>query len=181
MNILTLDVENTMYKHQVRNEEGFYNPKDRIGSAFCLPQKLVMVGLKWMNQPAECIPWTGNPNINWVLEKADVVVGANLKHDIHWLRRVGVDVSKIKRVHDVLLGEWMLNKQSILGKNSLNDACERHTLSLKIDVIEKEYWSKGIDTDEIPVDVLANYLEGDLDRPERIFKNQMFMFKGIKL
>jgi len=35
--VLIYDVENTMYKHQVKNEGGGYNPGSRIGSAFCKP------------------------------------------------------------------------------------------------------------------------------------------------
>jgi len=185
MNILTLDVENTMYKHQVKNEEGKYNSKDREGGAASLPQFLVQTGLKWKHkEKAEIVRHICNKEYNRKyiqnqIDDADLIVGFNIKHDLLWLKRIEIDISNIK-VWDCQIAEWLLNSQNILGKNSLNDACERHGLPPKLDIIENDYWSKGIDTDEIPADVLAEYLEGDLDRPERVFLKQCELFE-VKL
>lgn len=185
MKILTLDVENTMYKHQERNEEGRYNPgkKHRIGSAFCTPQWLVLTGLKWLGDESLCISASDeehNEIVQANLNEADLVVGFNIKHDLHWLKRAGIENAYHFPVWDCQLAEWMLNNQRIKGKNSLKDACERHGLPSKLDVIENDYWSKGIDTDEIPADILAEYLEVDLDRTERVFLKQCKIF-GVNL
>lgn len=181
MKVLTLDCENTMYKHQTRGEDGFYNSKDRIGSVFCLPQFLVMTGLKWLHKKeAETLVNTSNKEFNRKyiqsqINEADLVVGFNIKHDVLWLRKEGIDWSNVK-VHDCQIAEWLLNHQRILGSNSLNDACARYNLPSKLDVIETEYWSKGIDTDEIPMDILSKYQAQDCLVTEAVFLKQMERF-----
>lgn len=182
--VLTLDVEVTMYKHQERGEDGLYNPskKMRMGQSSSLPQWLVMSGWKWRHkETAETIRHIANKEYNrkyiqGEIDSADLLVGFNIKFDLLWLKRIEIDISNIT-IWDCQLAEWMLNNQNILGKNSLNDACERYGFPPKIDVIENDYWSKGIDTDEIPSSILAEYLEGDLDRTERVFLEQVKRFK----
>jgi len=175
--VLIYDVENTMFKHQ----KGEVNPSKRIGSAFCKPQFLVMSGFKWLNEPGVSF---GNNGIRQITQEffneATLIVGQNLKHDLHWARRTKVDISKVV-VWDTQLAGFLLNKQTPRYP-SLNLLCERYGFPPKIDIIERDYWSKGIDTDEIPTDVLSYYLvDGDLDRTERVFKEQIKQFKGIDL
>ena len=184
MKILTVDVENTMYKHQKRGEDGLYNPKDRIGSAFCKPQFLVMVGIKWLdNKEGETLQWqvsetfysSNKKYIERRLKQADLVVGFNIKHDLHWLKRVGIDNAYDLPVWDCQVAEFMLEAQ----KNpypSLNKTCEKYNIPLKLDVVATEYWDNGYDTDEVPTEVCSEYLLGDLDRTERVFLKQCEQF-----
>lgn len=177
MKILILDVENTMYKHQKRGENGLYNPKDRIGSAFCKPQFLVMTGLKWVNKDSQYYLNLSNSTecIQHMLDQADLIVGFNIKHDLHWLKRVGIKNAYDLPIWDCQIAEFMLESQ----KNpypSLNKTCEKYNIPLKVDVVAKEYWDKGYDTDEVPIDILWEYLQGDLDRTERVFIKQCEQF-----
>jgi len=73
-----------------------------------------------------------------------------------------------------------LNKQTPRYP-SLDQACEKYGIPLKLDVVKTEYWDKGICTSEVPTEILQEYLEGDLDRTERVFKEQIKQFKGIDL
>jgi hypothetical protein len=45
---------------------------------------------------------------------------------------------------------------------SLNEVAAYYELGQKDEVIEQEYWSKQIDTDEIALDILSKYLGTDL-------------------
>lgn len=175
MKILTYDSETTMFKHKAECK-----PSERIGSAFCKPNRLVMHQLKWYNKPAVCLTPDKIDKVRGDIHKAKLVVGYNIKFDLHWLRREGVDISNIS-VWDCQLAEWMLNRQNIRGQNSLKDACERRGLPTKLDIIEEEYWSKGVDTDEIPWDVLAEYGINDVNITEELFKAQWYDFKGVYL
>jgi DNA polymerase I-like protein with 3'-5' exonuclease and polymerase domains len=40
---------------------------------------------------------------------------------------------------------------------------------VKLDVVKEEYWDKGLDTDEVPYDILCEYLVQDLETTESVF------------
>ena len=177
-NILIFDVETTIYKHQVKNEEGLYNPKDKEGSAFCLPQQLVMSGFK-LREDEYSLQFDVKEETQKLFDKSSLIVGFNIKFDLHWARRIGVDISNVV-VWDCQLAEFMLDSQQNKYP-SMNQACEKYNIPLKLDVVSEEYWEKGIDTNSIPTNILREYLYGDLERTEKIFKEQLFQFKGIRL
>lgn len=166
MNILTLDVETTT------SNKGHWADKQN---------KLVSSGLKWLDQtPATydireySIEEICRLNIQ-ALNKADIVVGHNIKFDLHWLCNIGVDISNIKQIWDTQIAEFLLMAQRN-PYNSLNDALQKYGYPLKLDGVKTEYWDKGIDTDEIPVDILREYLEYDLIGTENVFKEQAKQF-----
>lgn len=179
MNILILDVESTIYKYP-----GERKSSKRIGSPYNINNKLVMVGLKWLDTPATISNHIKNQqesiqSIQASLNLADIVVGHNIKFDLHWLSVIGVNLTNIKQVWDTQSCEFLLESQTN-PYNSLNDACDKYEIPRKLDIIEIEYWAKCIDTDEIPHDLLSEYLEADLDRTERVFKKQAKQF-GVVL
>jgi DNA polymerase I-like protein with 3'-5' exonuclease and polymerase domains len=55
---------------------------------------------------------------------------------------------------------------------SLEDSCVQYDLGHKLDVIEKEYWSKGINTHEIPKDILSEYSLQDVELLAKLFQKQ---------
>ena len=71
----------------------------------------------------------------------------------------------------------MLNSQNN-PYPSLNEALEKYGLLLKLDVVKTEYWDKNIDTDQIPVSILQEYLEYDLTGTEEVFKRQYEQLTG---
>lgn len=168
MKILTADVETTT------SNTGHWADKKN---------KLVMVGLKWLDEDPFVLHHT-DVNMKYhimdAISDADIVVGFNIKFDLHWLANIGVDIRCIKRVWDIQIGEFLLAAQRN-PYNSLNDACIKYNIPLKLDVVKTEYWDKGIDTDQISTAVLQEYLEADLDRTERVFKIQYELFTGEKL
>lgn len=176
--VLIYDVETTIYKHQIKNEHGLYNIKNKNGSALCSPQKLVMSGFK-LRDDIHTLQFDVKEQTQSFFNKASLIVGFNIKFDLHWARRIGVDLSNIV-IWDCQIAEFLLLKQAVRFP-SLNSACKRYDIPSKLDVVATEYWNKGIDTDEVPTNIVREYLEGDLDRTERVFKQQVFLLKGIKL
>jgi DNA polymerase-1 len=87
-----------------------------------------------------------------------LIVGFNFKYDWHWLAKEGVSIDK--PVWDVQLAEFILSKQTNRFP-SLNQTCERYGIPTKLDVVATEYWAKGIQTDEIPWDILREYSAHD--------------------
>jgi DNA polymerase I-like protein with 3'-5' exonuclease and polymerase domains len=113
--------------------------------------------------------------LQYAFSEADLLVGFNIKFDLHWLRKVGINFDE-KRVWDCQLGEFILENQ----KNkfpSLEEAAVKYNLGHKIDVIKTEYWDKGINTDAIPRDILTPYAEQDVLLTEQVYLQQLQQFE----
>lgn len=149
------------------------------GNPFDNTNKLVMSGFKWLNKDSVCISGDCLGDTQAAFDNSTLIVGFNAKFDLHWARRIGVDISKIC-VWDCQIAEFLLNKQTPRYP-SLDQACEKYGIPLKLDVVKQEYWDVGKCTLEVPIEILQEYLEGDLDRTERVFKEQLFQFKGVRL
>ena len=107
------------------------------------------------------MPGTELATIQTMVGGADLLVNHNIKFDLHWLHKVGIDLTG-KRVYDTMLAEFLMSNQ-VNRLPSLDSCCEKYGLPRKLTVIEDEYWSKGINTDEIPKDVLYEYAKNDVD------------------
>ena len=98
------------------------------------------------------------------------MVGANIKFDLHWCHRYGCKLPT--RIWDILYVQYVIWRQQA-SYISLNDCLEAYGFEPKIDVVKTEYWDKGIDTDQIPMDILVEYLEGDLIKTEQVYLAQL--------
>lgn len=164
MKILTFDVETT-----TKNK----------GHPFTPENKLVCLAYKWVGQEAivedmdeQATSGSGlHSRFTNILASADLVVGFNLKFDLHWIRRIGCDLDKIKSLWDVQLAYFMLNSQN-RPYPSLNEVAADYGMGQKIDVIATEYWGQGIDTENIPKDVLHEYAAQDVVLTEQCFLHQ---------
>lgn len=95
------------------------------------------------------------PALQKLVDEADLVIGFNFKFDYHWLRKVGLRLEDSK-LWDCQVCEFVLERQRN-AYPSLEDACIKYELGHKIDVIKRDYWDKGIDTDAIPWPILKEY------------------------
>lgn len=107
--------------------------------------------------------------------RGKLLVGHNIKFDIHWIRRCGVSIEDIK-VWDTQLAEFILTGQEMRFP-SLNGCLEKYGFPLKLDVVKTNYWNNGIDTTDIPTDILSEYLEGDLKGTEKVYLAQKKLFE----
>ncbi len=106
-----------------------------------------------------------------LLNGIERIVVFNGKFDLAWCHRYGIDLSD-REIWDVQLGEFLLNHQST-PYPSLDEALLKYGLEPKDPTIENEYWSVGIDTDAIPPDKLLNYLGGDLEKTDALYRLQL--------
>lgn len=178
LNVLTLDVESTIYKYP-----GDRRSSDRRGSVYSQHNGLVSVCYKLLNEDVVHSMYMDEINtsvLQMALADADIVVGFNIKFDLSWLKKIGIDVFNIKQVWDCQIAEFLLESQ----RNpypSLAKACEKYNIPAKMDIIELDYWDKCIDTDEIPKDILLEYNKHDVIITEQVFKKQYEQFNGVEL
>ena len=102
------------------------------------------------------------------------LVGFNLKFDLTWAKRYGILLDNLK-VWDCQLAHFLLTGQSN-PYPSLNGVSEVLGLPKKLDEV-KQYWASGIDTRDIPPDILTDYLKQDLLVTELVFKRQLDAFE----
>lgn len=99
--------------------------------------------------------------IQQILSEVDVVVTFNGKFDLHYLRRYGCTLNDRIRLFDCQLAFYVLQNQKT-SYPSLNGVCYYYGVPQKLDVVKEEYWDKGIDTPQVPLDILNDYLLQDL-------------------
>lgn len=110
--------------------------------------------------------------IKKLLLEAGIVVGFNLKFDLHWIKRYIHDIDySTFRTWDCQLVEFLLSNQRIRFP-ALDEVCNYYHLGSKLDVVASEYWNHGIETKLVPFDTLFEYLTQDLDLTEKLYLKQ---------
>ena len=163
MNSLVLDTETTI---------------SNKGNPFDTTNKLCYVGLG-SNQQVELydIEFSAEPYKRLLLaiqEKLDschMLVGFNLKFDLHWLARYGINLTT-SRVWDCQLVHFILTGQQQTYP-SLNSVAEYYKLESKLDAVKEQYWNNGIDTTQVPEELLRDYLTQDVNLTEQVMIKQM--------
>ena len=155
MNVLTFDYEtNTLAKG---------NPHSINGKAIC-------VGVKQDDSPTKCFFYD---DIYLCPDFYKLVVAFNAKFDLGWNKRLGFDLPKA--VWCCQLAEYMLDRQRPYP--SLEETAVKYGLGHKEDVVKLNYWDKGIDTDQVPKDILSSYCIQDVDLTYAIYLKQLEQFK----
>lgn len=118
-------------------------------------------------------------NLREAFKQAKLLVGFNIKFDIHWARRLGVQPPEGVRVWDCQIAEFLIRGQQG-SYPSLNEALARFQLGQKDDKIA-EYWALGVDTQDIPVDELRFYNNLDVELTYKLYlKQQEVMPEKLK-
>lgn len=154
------------------------------GSPFSVNNKLCYIGLfDGQTHHIFDIEYSDTPykevldEVQEIVSNHDMIVGFNLKFDLHWIRKYGIDFSHC-RVWDSQLVHFILTNQK-KPYPSLNEVAEHYQLEKKLDVVHEEYWSKGLDTLEVPQDILEEYLIKDLDVTQEVFNMQQKEVKEL--
>ena len=162
MRSLTLDVETTI---------------SNKGNPFDETNKLCYVGLLGSTPRTISIEYGDEPyrhkldEIQKEIDESEILVGFNIKFDLHWLRKYGINFVG-KRVWDCQLVHFILTGQQY-PYPSLNGVSAYYDLGSKLDVVATEYWGNKIDTPNIPKDILEEYLIGDLQLTQKVYEKQM--------
>lgn len=163
MDYLVLDVETTT---------------SNKGNPFDETNKLCYVGLLSNGWSSLCdIEYSDHAyrgdlaSIQTAIDNSTTLVGFNIKFDLHWIKRYGINFSD-KRIWDCQLVHFILTGQRE-SYPSLNDVAKHYGLASKLDIVAGEYWSAGIDTPAIPRDILEEYLQQDLVLTEQVYLKQL--------
>lgn len=148
------------------------------GNPFDMTNKLCYVGLG-RNQQVDLYDIEFSPEpyksllltIQDTVDSSSMIVGFNLKFDLHWLARYGINLTA-SRVWDCQLVHFILTGQQN-PYPSLNTVAEYYNLESKLDEVKSQYWNNGIDTTEVPEELLKDYLTQDVNLTEQIMIKQM--------
>ncbi len=158
MSPLVLDIESTTHAK---------------GNPFHYKNQLVCIG--WGNTVGWANPLnrTIKDRIIAAIDSTEEIVGFNLKFDFHWLEKAGITNWKNKRIWDCQIAQFIIRNQEERFP-SLASSCEYWGISGKTDIVKTEYWDKGIDTLDIPEDILREYCLNDLLITEQLYKTQLY-------
>ena len=174
MNILTLDVETTH--------------KEKLGGGTtALPyfnNRLVSVGWKWLlneNVNYKFIYHKDAPIIDgsqytWIqsdLNKADVLVGQNIKFDITWLRACGFKYDGV--IYDTMVAEYLRSK----GRRwslALDALAKRYNVTQKETDLVTPYLKDGKTFFDIPAEIVEEYGIADVVATEEVAVKQLEAF-----
>ena len=165
MRPLIIDVETTI------SNKG--NPFDRTN-------KLCYVGTNHGLYPIEYSndPYKSNlDKIQDQIDAAEVIVGFNIKFDLHWLKNYKINFEG-KRIWDCQLVHYILTNQTEMFP-SLNHVCKYYDFETKIDVVSEEYWKNKIDTTNIPEDILREYLAQDIKLTQQVYDIQVKQLEAL--
>ena len=104
----------------------------------------------------------------------DLLVLFNGKFDLNWLYKYGIDLSS-KRVWDCQLFEYMASNQEWTYPD-LKTAGTRRGLSISKETEIEEYWEAGIDTTDIPWEVIEKRVSSDAKLTYQLYKAQLEEF-----
>ena len=94
-----------------------------------------------------------------VLDNTTLLIGHNLQYDLQWLWACGFKYDG--QIFDTMLGDYILQRGQ-KGSVSLENCALRYDLDMKKSDTLKDYFRRGFQTDEIPLNELSMYLEQDL-------------------
>lgn len=157
--IVTFDVETTTHQE---------------GNPFHRRNEMVCYGTKEGDAPTKSSYFTDiefRKLLRDSIGKATLLVGFNIKFDLHWARRYGVLPPAGVRIWDCQIAEFLITGQTG-AYPSLNDALARFNLGTKDDRIA-EYWKLGVCTKDIPRQELEDYNILDIDLTYQLYLKQL--------
>ena len=160
-----IDLETT-----IRNQVG----KNK-GSAHWDDNQVCYYGLKYPD--ADCLICTKDPVPIPGLDA--ILVGQNIKFDLLYMLRNKEFRENFSEyiIWDTQLAEYLLSGQ-VDKMMSLDKLAARYGGTVK-DSRMKEYWNNGIDTPDIPPELIIPYLEQDLLNTELVFLEQLQQAKAL--
>jgi DNA polymerase I-like protein with 3'-5' exonuclease and polymerase domains len=144
------------------------------GNPFTASGKLISYSVKQDDHPVSFNYYTDIDFLRELREsfaKAKLIVGFNVKFDLHWARRMGIRVPDQVRVWDCQIAEFIIRGQQG-SYPSLDECLAMYGLGAKDDKIA-EYWRLGIDTQDIPVDELKFYNNLDVELTSKLRAAQL--------
>ena len=167
MAVIVLDTETTTH-----NKGNVYDPRNQL----CL------LVVKVISESSTSVlsftkPWDVG-RIHEILSSGRLLVGFNIKFYLAWCRHeFGFIPVFGTRIFDCQYAEFLFSNQTWRFPD-LRTACEKRGLDPKLDYINENYWSKGIDTPDIPENELLEYCVNDVEITHQLYDVHMKMFSG---
>lgn len=143
------------------------------GNPFSREGKLISYSVKADDSPTK-FSYYDDPQfmqpLKNLMSSAKLLVGFNIKFDLHWARRAGVVPPNKCRVWDCQIAEFIISGQKEKYP-SLDESLSKYNLGKKDDKIA-EYWELGLDTADIPVDELRLYNDLDVELTYKLYLKQ---------
>jgi DNA polymerase I-like protein with 3'-5' exonuclease and polymerase domains len=157
---IILDVENTTTKRDGKLHLDPFEPDN----------SLTLVGVQdWLENESSVFVFDHNEKVitdddadkrlQRVLDNTTLLIGHNLQYDLQWLWACGFKYDG--EIFDTMLGAYILQRGQ-KGSVSLENCAERYNLEVKKSDTLKDYFRRGFQTNEIPLDELSEYLRQDL-------------------
>ena len=124
------------------------------------------------------VKWPSHELLQQHIQESDRLVLFNAKFDLQWFVKEGLEYDPTK-VWDCQLAHFIMTNQTHRYP-SLNEVAEYWGLPVKPDTVKTQYWDKGINTDEIPWEVLSEYAEHDAQVTYQIYLRQNDVLVGAK-
>ena len=164
---ICLDVETT-----TRNKGNVYDPRNKLCSLV-----IKVISETSCDTYSFSAPWDVG-RINELLNLSTLIIGFNLKFDLAWLRHeFGFLLVLPNRCYDCQYAEFLFSNQTWKYPD-LETSCKQRGLGEKFDFIKENYWNKGIDTDQIPIEELLTYNVQDVEITYQLYLEQMKLFQG---
>ena len=145
------------------------------GSAFSRRNRLCYMGTYPEGGAVSTYVADQLPDLQRAVDAATLLIGFNIKHDLHWLRRCGIGFEN-KRVWDCQIAYFLLQAQRTPFP-SLEEVSAHYGGHPKLNVVKRDYWDKGIDTPDVPRELMLEYLEGDLRGTMDVYLAQRKLFE----
>ena len=169
MKLLVLDVETTTFQ---KGNPFSRNNKCCAVAYLCSTE----LGIK-----DNVIPWEYNSPVSidyikvmdQLIKDTELFIAFNAKFDLHWLRRCGIidDYSLNFPIWDCQLAQFIISHQQ-MKYPSLEKSCKYWDIVGKFIDIEIEYWSKGIDTPQVPWEVIYERGRSDVELTYKLYQAQ---------
>lgn len=140
------------------------------GNPFTASGKLVSYSVKTDDRQAEFSYYNQIDfltALKQAFSSAKLLIGFNVKFDLHWAHRYGLIPNERVRVWDCQLAEFIISGQQGTYP-SLDESLAKYGLPKKDDKVA-EYWRLGIDTEDIPVDELQVYNDLDVELTYKLY------------
>jgi DNA polymerase-1 len=171
--ILSLDCE-TNYGNNEPWEEGFY--LTNVGAVGNFLDSNVF----WFHHISNLDPWQDQFDaIQALIDEADIIIGQNLKYDMHVLRHFGISFEG-KALHCTMIADYLINGQDPDLRYDLGSISVRWGGEEKLDRV-KARWEMGEETYDIPARLLHEYVLDDCQKVFDIYVHQIEKVKELGL
>ena len=146
------------------------------GNPFARRNKLVYVGTYQPGRAILTLPATEFLLQKPGLDDSEFLVFFNAKFDLHWLRRkYGWRPSEKQRIWCCQLAHFMLDGQRS-PYPSLEEVADSHGIKRGTNKGSPAYWARGIDTPDIPKEIILEDLKNDLLVTYEVYERQLAEF-----